>query len=496
VRVLMASAELWPLAKVGGLADMVGSLACALGGLGHEVVCALPRFQETDAALAQGARETGASTVEVKVRRGRGAVRVVRVEGGALPSAVLLFDHELLRRPGIYVDPATRLGYADNGLRWALFCRAVHAFLGTDGWLPDIVHAHDHQTALLPALIRWAAPSRAGHAATVFTIHNLGYQGIEPRAWIEDSGLPPGLDFPSGPLEFHGKANLMKLGLEAADLLTTVSPRYAEEIRSGPEFGAGLEGVLAVRASRLTGILNGIDTEVWNPATDPHLPFRYGPGSLENKAKVKEALLREAGLTPPGPGAPLVGMVTRLVGQKGIDLLVPALDEILEDGIRIAILGEGEARFEIALREAASRHPGCLAFMTGHDEGLAHRIEAGSDVFLMPSHYEPCGLNQMYSLRYGTVPLVRAVGGLADTVVDLDEDPERSNGFVFRAYEPAELLETVRRAARAFRERKLWRGLVERGMSADFSWDRSAREYVAVYERAAAERLRKRPGDA
>ena len=493
MRVLMASAELWPLAKVGGLADMVGSLARAVGVLGHDVRCALPRFPETEAGLPPGTREVARTEVSVPLKHGRAGVLVLRFEGEALPASVLLVDHESFHRPGIYTDPATRLGYPDNGLRWAIFCRALHADTGADGWIPDVIHAHDHQAALLPALYRWTPARHASPPATVFTIHNLGYQGIEPRSWIEASGLPPGLDFPGGPLEFHGKVNLMKLGLEAADLLTTVSPRYAEEIRSGPEFGAGLEGVLSSRGTRLRGILNGIDTEVWNPSTDPHLPAHYGPRRLANKAKVREALHAEIGFEPPDKAVPLLGMVSRLVSQKGIDLLIAVLDAIVRDGAQMVILGAGDARFETALRAAAARHPGRVAFLSTHDEGLAHRIEAASDMFLMPSRYEPCGLNQMYSLRYGTVPLVRAVGGLADTVVDLDEDPERSNGFVFRAYEPVELLKTVRRALRAFRERKLWRGLVDRGMAADFSWERSARDYVTVYERALSGRAPRHP---
>jgi starch synthase len=489
----MVSTELWPLAKVGGLADMVGALARSLGALGHEVRCALPRFPEAEAALPAGAREVRRHEVHLRLGRERAVAAVSRYEGEALPCPVLLVGHEVFRRPGIYVDPATRLGYPDNGLRWALFCRAVHAELGADGWYPDVVHAHDHQAALAPALLRWAPPPREGRPATVFTVHNLGYQGIEPRSWIEDSGLPAGLDFPAGPLEFHGKVNLMKLGLEAADYLTTVSPSYAKEIQGGPEFGAGLEGVLSGRSGRLRGILNGIDVTVWDPEKDPHLPFRYGPGHLANKAKVRAALREETGLALLPQESPLIGMVTRLVSQKGIDLVVPMLDAILRDGIQLLILGEGEVRFETALRDAALRHPGRLAFLSRHDEGIAHRIEAGSDMFLMPSRYEPCGLNQMYSLRYGTVPLVRAVGGLKDTVVDLDEDPERANGFVFRAYEPAELIKTVRRAARAFRDHRLWRGLVARGMSADFSWERSAREYVSVYEEAVSARVRRSP---
>ncbi len=490
MRVLMVTAELWPLAKVGGLADMVGSLAGALGRIGHDVRSAIPRYRDLVERVPPGLRETGTREVSFVVRHGRVSARVVRVEGEDLPSPVDLVAHDTFDRPGIYLDPATRRPYEDNGLRWAIFCRAVHAAVGSDGWVPDVVHAHDHQTALVPALLRWAKlPGRlARRPATVFTIHNLGYQGIEPPSWAELSGLPRGLEYAAGPIEFHGQVNLMKMGIVASDRLTTVSPRYAEEIRASGEFGAGLEGVLAGRADRLSGILNGIDGSVWDPGSDPHLPFRYGPESLAGKGKVAAALRRELGLDDSRPRAPLVGMVTRLASQKGIDILLPVLDRILDDGVQMVILGSGDERYESALREAARRRPGRMAFRTGHEEELAHRIEGGADMFLMPSRYEPCGLNQMYSLRYGAVPLVRAVGGLADTVVDLDEDPERANGFVFRAYEPAELLKTVRRAVRIWRDRGLWRALVLRGMAADFSWERSAGRYEEVYREALADR--------
>ncbi len=490
MRVLMVTAELWPLAKVGGLADMVGSLAGALGRAGHDVRCAIPRYHDLVERIPPGLRETGSREVSFVVRHGRVSARVSRIEGDGLPSPVDLVAHDTFDRPGVYTDPATRRPYEDNGLRWAIFCRAAHAALGADGWVPDVVHAHDHQTALVPALLRWTRTPQGlpRRPAAVFTIHNLGYQGIEPLAWAELSGLPRGLENAAGPIEFHGQVNLMKMGLVAADRLTTVSPRYAEEIRTSAEFGAGLEGVLAGRADRLAGILNGIDGSVWDPRTDPHLPFRYGPTTLAAKAKVSAALRKELGLDEPEPRAPLVGMVTRLASQKGIDILLPVLDRILDDGVQIVVLGSGEEAYERSLGEAARRRPGRMAFRTGHEEELAHRIEGGADMFLMPSRYEPCGLNQMYSLRYGTVPVVRAVGGLADTVVDLDEEPERANGFVFRAYEPAEVLKTVRRAARIWRDRNLWRSLVLRGMAADFSWERSAGRYAEVYGQALSDR--------
>ncbi len=488
----MVSTELWPLAKVGGLADMVSSLARTLRDLGQDVRCALPSYSGVRDRLPPTSREIRSTDVRLQTRSGRTLARIDRFGSDDLPAPVLLVSHPLFERHGIYDDPVTRVGYPDNGLRWAVFGRALHAVLGKDGWMPQIVHAHDHQSALLPALLRWspgrASADRGPRPASVFTIHNLGYQGIEKPCWVVDAGLPPSLHYPAGPLEFHGKVNLMKMGIEAADRLTTVSPRYAEEIRTSNEFGAGLEGVLEANASKLTGILNGIDTRVWDPAIDPHLPFRYTRNSIANKARNRAALRQELGLAEPSLPEPLIGMVSRLATQKGFDLLLPVLDEILGDGIQIAILGSGEERFERALAEIAARHPGSMALRTGHEEGLAHRIEGGADMFLMPSRYEPCGLNQMYSLRYGTVPLVRAVGGLSDTVVDLDEAPDRANGFVFRAYEPAEVLKTVRRAARAFKDRRCWRDLVLRGMDADFSWESSARRYLEVYERALEDR--------
>jgi starch synthase len=408
------------------------------------------------------------------------------VESDELPAPLLLVGHELFRRDGIYDDPATRLGYSDNGSRWALFCRAVHASLGSDGWSPDVVHGHDHQAGPLMGLLRWAAPPSAlGRVpATVFTIHNVGYQGVEPPSWIAESGLPARLHFPLGPLEYHKKVNLLKIGIRAADRITTVSPRYAGEIRSSAEFGMGLEDDLALRANRLTGILNGIDTAAWDPRSDPHLRYSYSAEELIGKSRNRAALRAEMGLQTSTAPAPLLAMVTRLAPQKGLDLMLPLMEAILNTGMQIVILGSGDERYETELRRLAERRSGRMAVRIGFDEPLAHRIEAGADIFAMPSRYEPCGLNQMYSLLYGTVPVVRAVGGLADTVVDLDEYPERANGFVFRLWEQVELFKAIHRAARAWRNRKLWRELMHRGMTTDFSWERSARAYSHVYEQA------------
>jgi starch synthase len=290
---------------------------------------------------------------------------------------------------------------------------------------------------------------------------------------------------PLSPIEYHGKVNLLKMGILAADRVSTVSPRYAQEIRTR-EFGAGLEDVLAGCGDRLRGILNGIDTQTWDPATDPHLAVRYTSESLADKAYNRQRLLEELDLLPPADGHPLLGWVGRLTSQKGVDLLLGGLDVLLGDGVSMVLLGSGESRYERALEEAGRRHPRRLAVRLGFDEGLAHRIEAGSDVFLMPSRYEPCGLNQMYSLRYGTVPVVREVGGLADTVRDADRDPARGNGFTFGPYHPGALVGAARRAIAAHGDPARWRALALRGMGEDFSWGPSARAYAALYRETLA----------
>jgi len=475
----MASAELHPVAKAGGLADMVAGLSRALGAAGVDVRCALPGYRVVRNLLPAGTREVSVHAVE--------RARVRHLEAPELPAPILLVEHPVFDREGIYIDPATREGYGDNGVRWALFCRAVHGALGRDGWIPDVVHGHDQQGAPLVALLRWAPLPQAlsRRPGIVFTIHNVEYQGVEDASWMAQSGLPVELFRPLSPVEYHGKVNLLKMGVLAADRVSTVSPRYAQEIRTS-EFGAGLEHVLAGCGDRLRGILNGIDTQTWDPAADPHLAVRYAPESFADKAYNRQRLLEEFGLLPLPEGRPLFGWVGRLTSQKGVDLLLGVLDVLLGDGVSMVLLGSGESRYENALQEAARRHGGRLAVRLGFDEGLAHRVEGGSDAFLMPSRYEPCGLNQMYSLRYGTVPVVREVGGLADTVRDADRDGARGNGFTFGAYHPEALLEAARRAIAAHGDRARWRALALRGMGEDFSWERSARAYESLYRETVA----------
>ncbi|HXF82005.1 MAG TPA: glycogen synthase GlgA, partial [bacterium] len=421
--------------------------------------------------------------------RGRVAVRLGAelVEGavveGALPGSGLpiwlIEQPRFFDRPGLYGEGGA--DYPDNLARFAFFCRAVLQALDASGWPADVIHCNDWQTALIPPILR---AERAERPATVLTIHNLAYQGIFPAEQFTLTGLP-GAFFTLHGLEFWGQVNLLKGGLYFADMLSTVSETYAREIQT-PEFGAGLDGVLRDRAADLVGILNGVDYSVWDPAVDPFLPARYSADDLSGKAVCKRALQEAFGL-PVRPAAPLIGMVTRLVDQKGLDLVAAVIDEVLDAGAQVVLLGTGEPKYHELFETLMARRPEAFGVRLGFDNALAHLIEAGADIFLMPSRYEPSGLNQLYSLRYGTVPVVRRTGGLADSIVDTTPQTVANgtaNGFVFEAYDAAALLGALRRALDAYRDRELWRTLQRHGMRADFSWERAAERYRALYERA------------
>ena len=490
MKIMMVAPEFAPWAKVGGLADVSSALSKALAGAGHPVRVCLPYYDSGKALPAAPAGTEKVFDIDLPLRPARRVRIRVRPAPKPLDAFVLVEAPGLFDRPGIYGDPATGQGYPDNGERFVAFSAAAAAVVARrlDGFVPEIVHCHDHQSGLVPAFLRHGgAGVRAEHpVATVFTIHNLGYQGVYSQELFARTGLDAGLMRPLGALEFHGRMNLMKAGIALSDRITAVSPTYAEEICT-EDYGEKLEGLLRERRRALVGILNGVDVEVWNPETDPLIPTRYTFKGITNKAKNRIALLEAFNLSEAPAGVPVIGIVSRLAAQKGFDLVLAGLDRIMKDDLRLVVLGTGDEEYRKGLQEASRRHPDRVGVKIGFDEKIAHLIEAGSDMFLMPSKYEPCGLNQMYSLRYGTIPVVRATGGLADTVVDLDEDPDQANGFVFRLYQTVELVKTVRRAVRAYKDRKLWKELVRRGMETDFSWDRSAARYLEVYRAAAAE---------
>jgi starch synthase len=470
MQVLFVSSEVAPWSKTGGLGDVGGALPRALADRGHDVTVVTPRYGTIDA------RERGFAP-EGRTLRIRGEPTGLWVRRGR-PDVVLV-EHERFygSRRGLYGDGAH--DYPDNAERFAHLSRAALALPAALGLRPAIVHANDWQTGLAPYLLRHehaGDPALAG-ARTVFTIHNLAYQGVFPKQVVPFLGLPWDV-FRVDAMEFFDRVSFMKAGLSFADALTTVSPTYAREILT-PDGGVGLDPVLRHRRHALHGILNGIDVGEWDPARDPHLPAHYSARDLSGKGACKASLQRELGL-PVRPDVPLVAMVSRLVDQKGVDLVVGALGQLATREVQLAVLGTGSPAYEEAFRRAAAAQPSQVAVRIGFDEGLAHRLEAGADLFLMPSRFEPCGLNQMYSLRYGTVPVVRAVGGLDDTVEDYD-GWTRGTGFKFREYTREALLLALRRALDTYRDRRAWRGLVLRGMSQDFSWGRSARAYEALY---------------
>ncbi len=470
MELLFVASEVAPWSKTGGLGDVSGALPRALAARGHTVAVVSPRYGSIDALAAGFTRRDSAVRV-------RGEATALWVKKGR-PTQYLL-EHERLfgSRRGIYGEGGA--DYGDNAERFTWFARAALALPGATGLRPRVVHANDWQTGLVPFLLRHehGQDPTLAQARTVFTIHNLAYQGVFPKQVIPHLGLPWDV-FRHEAMEFYDQLSFMKAGLVFADVLTTVSPTYAREILT-PHGGHSLDPLLRQRRAALHGILNGIDVAEWDPATDPHLPVHYSARALAGKARCKTALQRELGL-PARIDVPLVAIVSRLADQKGIDLVVAAIPELVARDVQLAVLGSGQRAYEDALLRAAHDRRDRVAVRIGFDEGLAHRMEAGADLFLMPSRFEPCGLNQMYSLRYGTVPVVRAVGGLEDTVEDYD-GWRRGTGFKFKEYAPQALLLAVRRAVETYRDRRAWKGIVSRGMAEDFSWDRSASSYEALY---------------
>ena len=483
LRILFMASEVEPFAKTGGLADVAGALPRAVASLGHDVRILMPKYRGLE-AHAELQLVVPQLRVPIGDREVDGALLETRAPSG-VPVYLLAQDH-YFDRDGLY---GTADGdYWDNCERFIFFCRAgleaAAQLSGPDGepWRPQIVHANDWETGLVPVYLRtlYRDHPLLGGAATLFTIHNLAYQGVFWHYDMPMTGLGWDLFTPAA-LEFYGKLNFLKGGLVFADLLTTVSRTYAREIRSAA-FGGGLEGVLEERSHDLHGVVNGIDYEVWNPAKDPAIAQAYRAEEPEGKAACREALRTELGLERvPGP---VLGMVTRLVEQKGADLVLETLPGLLAQGCQLVLLGSGDAAMEAAFVEAARQHPRQLAVRIGYDNDLARRIYAGADGFLMPSRYEPCGLGQLIAMRYGTIPLVRRTGGLADTVKEFDPARRSGTGFTFDTFTPEGLTDTLRRAASAYRQPALWKALVRNTMTEDFSWEASAREYVTLYAKA------------
>jgi len=483
--------EAAPFAKTGGLADVGGALPQAQAGLGARVKVFLPFYPR----VREGDHDLEPTGVEVPVEidgRILGA-RLWRCFKGGV-EYLFVDQPEFFGRPGLYGENGK--DYPDNILRFGFFCRAAAEAVLAQGWEVDVLHCHDWQTGLMPVYLATVYREREvlRRAAVIYTIHNLAYQGLADFSFLPRLHLPPELDDP-GMLEFFGRLSPMKGGIRFSDYVTTVSRTYAREILTA-RYGCGLEGFLRLKANRIRGIRNGIDVEEWNPGKDPYIAKNYTVEDISGKAECTRALRREMGLDDE-PGRPLVGFIGRLVSQKGVDLILHSLEALVARNLQFVFLGEGEEDYARGLKEMARRYPGKVGGFIGYGEPIAHRVTAGVDIFLMPSRFEPCGLNQQYALRYGSVPVAHKTGGLADTVIHATERTlanGRATGFVFRSYSSKDLLWAMDRALDLWRDRDAWRVLMRNGMSLDLSWTRAARKYLGLYRAARREALEgKRP---
>jgi starch synthase len=477
LRILFVASEGLPFSKTGGLADVVEALPKALVAQGHEVAVVLPRYRGTKAAAVV----KPSVTVPLGTRLRFPAI----ADGGLLHGVRYYFvdDAEYFDRDGIYGESSG--DYPDNAERYSEFSRAAIE-IAKHVWSPDVIHCHDWQTALLPLLVRtsYADDPAVKDLPVIFTIHNMGYQGLFGKEVLERAGIPASVFQPGG-IEFFGKVNLLKGGLIFSDYLTTVSPRYAREIQT-PEYGFGLEGVARSRSERLVGILNGVDYAVWSPEKDKWIAMKYSAKDLSGKQVCKLELLESFGLPQENVERPVLGIVSRFVDQKGFDLITEKARELLREDLALVALGTGAPKYEEFFRALAQAYPSRVGVKIAYDDVLAHKIEAGADMFLMPSRYEPCGLNQIYSLKYGTVPIVRATGGLDDTVENFDVEHGTGTGFKFAEYSGAGLLYAVRQALHHYPDERIWKRIQLNGMAKDFSWKAPAAEYAKLYQTARA----------
>ncbi|MFW6107102.1 MAG: glycogen synthase GlgA [bacterium] len=485
MRILFVASEAVPFAKTGGLADVAGAVPKALRARGEDIALALPYYRTVRERFAPQVHDTDIRlTVPLGKKTLPGALRRTVLPESDVP-VYLIENPELFDRQELYSTP--RGDYSDNDQRFIFFSRAVLQAMEALGWQPDLYHCNDWQTALIPAYLKTlcAQDSFFRGARSLLTIHNLAYQGTFEAQAFELTGLGPS-HFNWQEFEFYQKFNILKGGLVFADLLNTVSPRYAKEIQT-EEFGCGLQGVLASRADDLYGIINGIDYTVWNPATDDLIPARYSPDDLGGKAVCKRELQKECGL--PRSDAPLLGLISRLADQKGLDLIAEAMEPLMALDVQFVLLGTGQEKYHKLFASLAKKHRRKFAAHITFDNALAHRIEAGCDMYLMPSRYEPCGLNQLFSLKYGTVPIVRRTGGLADTITNCTPTSlakGKANGFSFESYSSRALLATIKRALKLYAMPQRWRRLMLVGMGQDWSWERSAGEYLKLYREAHA----------
>ncbi|HTY12572.1 MAG TPA: glycogen synthase GlgA [Candidatus Omnitrophota bacterium] len=476
MKILYASSEIVPFAKTGGLADVAGALPVALSEAGHEVVLVMPKYRQVDEKKFEMEKVFDGLPVKVADRIEYADIYRSRIPNTKV-TVYFIANKKYFDRDGLYQERG--VDYPDNCERFSFFCRAVMEFIPKTSFFPQVVHCNDWQTALIIAYVK--RMYKWSKTATIYSVHNMGYLGLFPKTQIFETGFGWEM-FTPDTLEFWDKVALTKAGFVFADAVNTVSDTYAKEIQT-KEYGCGLDGLLRSRSADVYGILNGIDYKIWNPETDPKIVKNFGIKSVPLKYENKAALQRINGL-PEKDGLPLIGMITRLADQKGFDILAGALEEIMHLKCQMVILGTGDLKYHELLLAEKKKYPKNIGVNLGFDSALAQQIYAGADMFMMPSLYEPCGLGQLISYKYGTIPIVRKTGGLADTVHDYDQKTGKGDGFVFEEYTSAALLGAVKRAIETYKNKRVWMSLVEKVMCYDYSWDASARKYIDLYQKA------------
>jgi len=479
LKILFASSEVFPFAKTGGLADVSASLPAAISSLGYQVRVIMPMYR----SVMEGNFELKPleKSLELSFRGRLLKDKIFYSEIGRNLLIYFIKRDEFFDRDMLY--GTSKGDFPDNADRFIFFSKGILDLCKLTGFQPDVIHCNDWQTGLAPVYLKSLYKNNPffRNARTIFTIHNLAYQGVFPEEYMAISELPPEFFSIKG-LEYYGKINFMKGGILFSDIITTVSEKYAREIQTS-EYGHGLDGVLRDRSSDIYGVLNGVDYTEWNPEKDPHLAANYNETDLSGKKKCKEELIEIFKLEGSAE-TPLIGIISRLADQKGFDILADAMDELMRMKLLIVLLGKGEEKYERKFAELGEKYKGSLGVKIAFDNVLAHKIEAGSDMFLMPSRYEPCGLNQMYSLKYGTIPVVRATGGLEDTIKEFDPETQKGNGFKFAEYSPGAMIEEAKKALETYQNKDLWLRLMRNAMKEDFSWKRSALKYIDIYNHA------------
>lgn len=486
LNVLFLSSEVFPFAKTGGLADVASALPQALKEIGHEVRLAIPRYGFVNERKFRIHEIIRLKDIDIPIGKKTSKLNVKSsfLIGDRTKVQIYFIDSaEFFGRQGIYQDPKTKHDYPDNDERYIFYSRGIFEILKRLGWAPHIIHCNDWQSGLVPVYLKkiYSKDPFFKNIRTVFTIHNVAYQGLFPKETFQKTGLPADVFTPEG-AEFYGKFSFMKAGIVYSDFVTTVSSTYADEISGSEEYGFGLEGVLAKKKKRFSGIVNGIDYSQWNPDTDQFIPFKYSVKTLDAKVENKKYLLKRFNKKFE-QGVPLVGMVTRLVEQKGIDLVIDGFADLMKLKVQFILLGTGEKQYHTKLEALAKKYPDQMSLELGYNDELAHLIEGASDIFLMPSKFEPCGLNQLYSLKYGTIPVVRKTGGLADTVTEVNPQKLTGSGFFFEDFKAGEMVKAVSRAVTLFGDQKNWQKVMRNAMTEDFSWTSSAKQYEELYNK-------------